>query len=70
MSHSTKAVDTDRGQEVVMTNEQEREYETLKQLYKDRIHECLLHIAFLHHMDLYNTFVAWKVTHRLEGGEL
>jgi hypothetical protein len=53
-----------------MTNEQEREYETLKQLYKDRIHECLLHIAFLHHMDLYNTFVAWKVTHRLEGGEL
>lgn len=47
-----------------------RESETIKQLYKDSIHECLLHIAFLKHMDLHNTFVAWKVAHRLEGGEL
>lgn len=47
-----------------------KENETIKQLYKDSIHECLLHIAFLKHMDLLNTFVAWKVVHRLEGGEL
>lgn len=53
-----------------MTNEQEREYETLRQLYKDRIHECLLHIAFLKHMNLHDAFVTWKVAHRLEGGEL
>jgi hypothetical protein len=53
-----------------MTNEQEREAETLKKLYKDSIHDCLLHIAFLRHMDLLGTFIAWKVTHRLEGGEL
>lgn len=46
------------------------ESETIKQLYKDSIHECLLHIAFLKQMDLHNTFVAWKVAHRLEGGEL
>ena len=70
MNRSIKVVGIDHGQEVAMTNEQEREYEALRQLYKDRIHECLLHIAFLHHMDLYNTFVTWKVTHRLEGGEL
>jgi hypothetical protein len=53
-----------------MTNEQEREYETIKQLYKDSIHECLLHIAFLKHKDLLNTFVTWKVIHKLEGGKL
>jgi hypothetical protein len=71
VSHFIKAVDIDHGQEVMMSKGGKvMESETIKQLYKDSIHECLLHIAFLKQMDLHNTFVAWKVAHRLEGGEL
>ena len=70
MSHFIKVVDTDHGEVMMSKGGKVMESETIKRLYKDSIHECLLHIAFLQHMDLHNTFVAWKVAHRLEGGEL